>query len=160
MPFFLQAVGLSVATALAVRFGLRGSLWVGGAIGLVLFYGVALPLLARFEGEYRLTDPTSFFLTMGAFAVASAALGMLAVLSRRRKLLLVLAAVLSLPMAVQVFYFTPLPAWGLAVVGFIPATVFLANVLCVWVWERVEGTQSASSAARSSPTCRPRQWRG
>ena len=140
MPFFLQAVGLSVATALAVRFGLRGSLWVGGAIGLVLFYGVALPLLARFEGEYRLTDPTSFFLTMGAFAVASAALGVLAELRRRRKLLLVLSAVLSLPMAVQVFHFTPLPAWGFAVVGFIPASVLLGNVLCVWVWERVEGT--------------------
>ena len=90
MPFFLSAVGLSAASALAVRFGLRGSLWVGGAIGLVLFYGVALPLLARFEGEYWLTDPTSFFLTMGAFAIASAALGVLAVLSRHRKILLVL----------------------------------------------------------------------
>ena len=138
MLCFLLAVGLSVASAFAVRFGLRGSLWVGGAIGLVLFYGVALPLLARFEGEYRLTDPTSFFLTMGAFAIASAALGVLGVFRRRRKILLVLSAVLSLPMAVQVFHFTPVPAWGLAVVGFIPAAVLLANVLCVWVWERVE----------------------
>ena len=135
MLFFLDAAGLSVASALAVRFGLRGSLWVGGAIGLVLFYGVALPLLARFEGEYRLTDPTSFFLIMGAFAVASATMGVLAELRYRRKLLLALAAVLSLPMAVQVFHFTPVPAWGFAVIGFIPAGVFLANALCIRIEE-------------------------
>ncbi len=130
---------MCVVGALAVRFGLRGPSCIGGAIGLTLFYGIALPLLERFEGEYRLTDPRSFFLTLGAFAVASAALGVLAVVWRsRRKLLLMLAAVASLPMAVQAFHFTPIPAWGFAVEGFIPAVVFLAKALCIWVGERVE----------------------
>ena len=138
MLFFPYAVGMFAAGALAVRFGLRGSLWVGGAIGLVLFYGVALPLLARFEGEYQLSDPTIFFLAMGAFAVASAVLGVLAVLGRHRKLLLALACVASLPMAAQVFHFTPVPAWGLAVVGLIPAAIFLAQMLYIWVEERVD----------------------
>ena len=58
---------------------------------------------------------------MGALALASSALGVLAVFWRRpRKLFLAAAAIVSLPMALQVFYFVPVPAWGLAVIGFIP----------------------------------------
>ncbi len=151
MIFLDIAAVLALAGALVVRFGLRGNVFVGGAIGLILFYGVALPLLAGFEGEHRLKDPPSFFLTMGGFAVASSAFGLLAVAKpRRRKLFLALAAT-SLPLVFQVFHFTPVVAWGFAVIGFVPAAVFLATASCALIWERLDSDTLRELGKARSP---------
>ncbi len=130
---------MCVVGALAVRFGLRGSLWVGAGIGLVLFYGIALPLLAGPEDTDYPAVSLNFYLNMGAFSVIAATLALLAVVRRReKKVHLTLAAITSMPLFYIVLYYTPFVLWGLAGIAFIPAVVFLAKALCIWVRERVE----------------------
>lgn len=127
---FLGGLAACAAGALFVGLRLRGSPCVGAAVGMSLYIGwsAAVYVLARW-GIPDLPVQRLFLVLYWVIPLPVAAFGLLAVVSRRRRLPLSLAGVFSLPLVLPMVAFSV--RWWvetgplLLAFAFVPAAVFL-----------------------------------
>ena len=129
MSLFILVFG--GAGALQAR---RGSACAGGAAGAALYIGILLPVAEAISSGSVVYAPSEYagaYLINGAFAIAASVFTLLSARAQAnfRMLYLLLAAAAALPVTLTLIWLMPLAAWGLGIVGIVPALVLLSDAV-------------------------------